>query len=580
MRTAPPSADRDGAGPLSGLFRRWSGTRGAVAFGRGGPRGPGELAHLIASLAPGLEGGRWLLLCDDAFDAAAGLLALACCGGVAVLPPNRQPETLRQLAAGARGALVGKSGAEELPGGLQRVAVDAAPLASIELAPLERDAPWIELHTSGTSGEPKRSLKCLSHLEDEVEALERLLGPRLPPDAHIFATAPPHHIYGLLFRVLWPLASGRPFLAETPLHVREIAARMADAGPCALVATPVHLRHLSAGRGLAGLRGRCRAVFSSGAPLDAATAAAVAEQLGEAPLEILGSTETGGVALRQRPPDGEWWSPFPEVAVERDPADGALVVASAFVSEGAALGDGRRRFRMGDRIELAADGRFRLLGRVDRSVKIGGLRLSLPAMESELERHPWVEEAALLAVSRGAEQRVAAAVVLAPAGREALEREGRRACGRALAGHLAGGFEPVLLPRTWRYVDALPRDARGKLPRDALESLFAEVRRVERRLEVDPQLACLDGHFPGHPIVPGVAQLGWALEAAAELLGHPPRPRALEALKFPTPLRPGAACTLQVELAADAASFHFSLHDAGRTFASGRVRLAEDEDPA
>ncbi len=581
MRTAPRSAASPAGGPLAGLCSDPRPAAAPVAFGREGERTRAELGARVAALSALLDGGRWLLLCDDAFDAAACLLALSRCGGVAVLPPNRQPETLRQLAAAARGALCGPDSAVEgLPRELPRVAADAPPAATGGAPrPPDRSAPWIELHTSGTTGAPRRSVKCLAHLEDEIAVLERLLGPRLPSDARIFATAPHHHIYGLLFRVLWPLASGRPFQIETPLHVRELAGLMARAAPCALVTTPVHLRHLTAGGGLGSLRGACRALFSSGGPLDAATARAAGEQLGEAPFEILGSTETGGVALRQRSLHGEWWSPFPEVAVERD-GDGALLVTSAFVSEGTPVAGGRRRFRMGDRIELASDGRFRLLGRVDRSVKIGGVRLSLPAMESTLESHPFVREAALLALTRGSEPRVVAAVVLSEAGRAALERDGRRACGRALAAHLAAGFDPVLLPRAWRYLDALPRNAQGKLPRGAVEALFGEPsarRRLTRSIRVDAELACLDGHFPGHPIVPGVAQLGWVLEAAAELLGREPRARALEALKFPTPLRPGDACELAVELAGD--TLRFELREGARTFATGRLRLAAEDGP-
>jgi 3-hydroxymyristoyl/3-hydroxydecanoyl-(acyl carrier protein) dehydratase len=260
------------------------------------------------------------------------------------------------------------------------------------------------------------------------------------------------------------------------------------------------------------------------------------------------------------------------------------------VSEGEADASGRQRFAMGDRVELGPEGRFQLLGRVDRSVKIGGLRLSLPAMERALESHPFVREAALVARTRGSDQRVMAALVLSDAGRAALRREGRRACGRALSKHLGAGFDPILLPRSWRYLDELPRNAQGKLPREAALLLFSDddaddadvptpeegPTRLRRRMAVPGDLACLEGHFPAHPIVPGVAQIGWVLEAAGELLGAEPRVRALEALKFPTPLRPGDSLELEVELAAAADVLRFTLRDGARIFATGRCRL----DPA
>jgi acyl-coenzyme A synthetase/AMP-(fatty) acid ligase len=587
MRTAPHSAVPESGVPVSRLLCDTRTGDEPLAFDRSGMRPQSELSARVAALGAAIEAvgaGRWLVVTDSALAAAAALLALGRCGGVAVLAPGRQPETLRRCAAGVRGVVCSGdlAGADGLPDELARIDADAVdPAAACGPIALDRAAPWVELHTSGTTGEPRCSRKLVRHLQDEVSALEALLGPRVPPDARIFATVPHHHIYGLLFRVLWPLASGRPFQIDTPLHVREIAGRMAEAGPCALVTTPVHLRHLVAGGGLAAARPRLAAVFSSGAPLDGDTAAAVAEQLGAAPFEILGSTETGGVALRQRSSTGDWWIPFPEVSVERDPRDGTLTVTSPFASEGEPDAAGRRRFAMGDRVELASGGRFQLLGRADRSVKIGGLRLSLPAMEHALVEHAWVREAALVTLSRGSVQRVAAALVLGDAGRAALHREGRRACSRALSRHLASGFDAVLLPRAWRYVDELPRNAQGKIPQQAVELLFAEddpgdpahPTRLRRRLHVPPDLPCLEGHFPGHPIVPGVAQIGWVLDAARELLGGEPRLRGLEALKFPTPLRPGDRVLLELEVAGADDVLHFSLGDGKRIFASGRCRI-------
>ncbi len=586
MRAARRSAASSGGVPLSRLPCDARPADAAVAFDRRGTRTRAELAARVSALTAAIESagpGRWLVLGDDAFAAAAALLALARCRSVAVLPPGRQPAALRRCAEGACGVVYSGAAAElaELPAGLARVDADSAAGAiGPEPEALDRDAPWIELHTSGTTGEPKRSLKLVRHLEDEVEALERLLGKQLPADARVFASVPHHHIYGLLFRLLWPLASGRPFQVDTPLHVREIAAPLADADPCALVTTPVHLRHLVAGGRLGAARDALRAVFSSAGPLDPATAERVAELLGEAPFEILGSTETGGVALRRRSSDGDWWSPLPDVAIRRTTDEGTLLVTSPFVSEGKTCAHGLRRFEMGDRVELGPEGRFQLLGRADRSVKIAGVRLSLPAMEAELVAHPWVREAALVARTRGSGERVMAALVLSEEGRAALDRQGRRACGRALAAHLAGGFDPVLLPRSWRYLDALPRNAQGKVPRQAVEALFEaddgdprETRRLERRMTVPDDLPALEGHFPGHPIVPGVVQLGWVLDTARQLLGAEPRVWGMEALKFPTPLRPGDALELEIEVGPERDVLRFALRGGGRVFATGRCRL-------
>jgi hypothetical protein len=330
----------------------------------------------------------------------------------------------------------------------------------------------------------------------------------------------------------------------------------------------------------------CRAVFSSGGALDAETARALAGALGSPPFEVLGSTETGGVALRQQRAGGEAWTAFPGVSLQREAASGRLVVTSPFASEGDRVDGGARRFAMGDRIELLDDGRFRLLGRADRVAKVGEKRLSLPAMERDLGAHPRVTEAALVVLERGADPRVHAAVVLDSLGKQQLRVGGPRAVSESLARHLGERWDRVLLPRVWRYLDELPRDAQGKLPRARLAALFESERRdplllgesrdataIERRLEVPDDLAFLRGHFEGFPVVAGVVQLRWVSDAVRAWLGEPPRAHAIEALKFPEPLLPGQSFTLRVELSDRRDALRFHLYDGSRSFASGRFRI-------
>jgi acyl-coenzyme A synthetase/AMP-(fatty) acid ligase len=572
---------RDGGGPIGDAL---------VAFGPQQLRSRDELLRHVAGLAAAIAKagpGRWLVHTEDAFAAAVALLALASQGATALMAPNRQEGTLRRLARGARGSIVDASDRLAMP----PLATALAPLGQPAAVRTEwrepaRDAPLAEFWTSGTTGEGRSVAKAWRHLEDEVATLEALFGGAVSREARVFATVSHQHIYGLLFRVLWPLATGRPFQAQTLLHTRELLPRMAGSDGCVLVTSPAHLKRMTAAEGLRSLRGVCQAVFSSGGLLDAETAARTADQLGAAPFEILGSTETGGVALRQRGSHDDAWRPFPGVEVEREAEQGRLVVTSPFVSVGERRGDGRRRFVMGDRIETRPDGSFLLGERADRTVKIAGKRLSLPDMEAELERHPAVSDAALVVLELAGEPRVHAVVVPTAQGYEMLRRLGRRGLGATLAAHLAECFDRVLLPRAWRIRDELPRNAQGKLPVEALRSLFEGRERdptplgerrgertLERRLEVPSDLAHLEGHFEGLPLVAGVVQLRWVMAAAAELLSAPPGVRAIEALKFPDVLRPGDQLTLRVELSQEADRLRFRLYDGERTFATGRCVL-------
>jgi 3-hydroxymyristoyl/3-hydroxydecanoyl-(acyl carrier protein) dehydratase len=579
---------------LSRLFEPEHTPAREVAFGRAGKRSLDDLRHDVAGLATHIaarERGSWLLHTEDSYAACVGFLALAHSGCTALLLPNRQPDTLRRLAPECIGAVLDPYQPVAGLDGLDPFAQPAGPVRA--LFPLERDANVAELLTSGTTGDAARVVKRLSHLEDEVATLEARFGAALPADARIFATVSHQHIYGLLFRVLWPLAAGRAFCADTPLHAQELLPRMRETVACVLVATPVHLKRLAGSKALRDARGVCRAVFSSGGPLEADTAHAIGAALGSTPFEILGSTETGGVAVRQRGHGGggELWRPLPGVRIAARRDAGQLQVTSAFVSCGEPGPDGMQCFSMGDRVKIRADGRFELLGRSDRTVKVGEKRLSLPDMERELTAHPDVEEAALFVAPRAGEPRVHAVVVPTQTGRTALDTAGRRAFGVQLGKHLARAWDRVLVPRAWRFVEALPRNAQGKLPISALRELFEnradtpgiqnEQRSAElivRQLRVPTDLAGIEGHFEGDPLVPGVMQIGWALDAAAALLGEIPRVRRLDAIKFPTLLRPGTSVRLEVQLLDAGAKLRFTLSVDGEITATGRCVLAEPRD--
>ena len=580
---------------LARLFAQGRPPRSVVAFGRGGVHDFEDFRARVAGLSGRLRdagAGRWLVHCEDAYAFAVSLFAVAHAGGVAVLLPNRQPGALEREAHLAEGALLDAPSGEAAPPALASRVLDPLDEAvrvarPAPLAPLDLRAPLLELSTSGTTGEGKAVPKALRQLEAEVAVLEASFGAALAPATQVFATASPQHLYGLLFRVLWPLAAGRPFHAPTYLHAEELLPRIEEAGDALLASTPAHLSRM---RGLGRLRGACREVFSSGGPLGTDTAGALREALGRAPVEVFGSTETGGIAWRRQEP-GEVrspWTPLPGVRVARvaeGPDTGRLRVCSPFVSSGASGepdGDG---FTLGDLVEIGGDGRFLVLGRGDRVVKVGEKRLALPEMESQLRSHPFVAEAALLGLEQGGETRVAAALVLTPPGRRALEQEGRRTVSARLAEHLAGHWDRVLLPRAWRYVEALPRDAQGKLPLAPLRELFAGSRNpvvhaespgphsLVRDVSVPDDLVFLEGHFEGFPVVPGVVQVGWALEAAQAALGEAPRPAAVENLKFKELLLPGQRFRLEVEWTEARDVLRFRLAAGERVFSTGRLRL-------
>jgi 3-hydroxymyristoyl/3-hydroxydecanoyl-(acyl carrier protein) dehydratase len=79
------------------------------------------------------------------------------------------------------------------------------------------------------------------------------------------------------------------------------------------------------------------------------------------------------------------------------------------------------------------------------------------------------------------------------------------------------------------------------------------------------------GHFPGHPIVPGVQLLDWAQAAIEAQLGQPLQ--ALTEGKFHSPATP--ADSLELDFEVGASSVRFEIRSATRRIASGRFPLPQ-----
>ena len=98
------------------------------------------------------------------------------------------------------------------------------------------------------------------------ESWDELVG-----DATVFATASHQHLYGLLFGVLWPLCAERAFQSQHLLHAGELIPRLRAARSWALAGVPTHLKRFARQLDAAAPVNSCRAVFSSGGPLDRET---------------------------------------------------------------------------------------------------------------------------------------------------------------------------------------------------------------------------------------------------------------------------------------------------------------------
>lgn len=527
-----------------------------------------QVLHLAQSLSR-MPDRSWGLFLENGYDFAVAFLALLQADKYPILLPSAQPAFLEGL-QGRVDTIIQQELFEELSLARSR--------GNRQLRALDAEGVGFALFTSGSTGEPKLIGKSLANVEAELACLEATFGSRLDQTVHL-STVSHQHIYGMLFSVLWPLCAGRIFDGRAYHYPDELMERINVHDKVALVSSPAHLNRLAELVDLPSYRARVSAVFSSGGPLHERAALALKAALGQAPIEVFGSTETGGIAYRSRGArgDSDLWTPFSVLELRQETESGGLTVRSPYI-------DQTIWHPLEDRGQLYPDGTFRLLGRADRIVKVEGKRLSLQEIENRLLQSALVSDAR--AILRQ-EARSYVAVVLAPTkeGKELLGQVGAAKFKALIKGELAGYFERVLLPRKWRIVDEISLNRLGKTTQESLDNLFKQESTVEptvvsvstseHQIELDLQVPestkYFEGHFPEHPVLPGVAQIDWAVELATRYLSISGRFQRLEAVKFHEFIRPQARVQLSLRYRPDNGKLYFIYAGDGGKHSSGRI---------
>jgi len=405
-----------------------------------------------AYLAERLPAGRHVLnVCRDRYRFAVGLAAAMMTGKVSLLPPTHTPETVQQLQRYAADVFC-LHDSEQCDIALPQLLYPAIPAAfppETRIPQIDADQVVAIVFTSGSTGMPMPHPKTWGGLVRNVRAQAEQLG-LMPGVCHaIVGTVPPQHMYGFESTVLLPLQSANALCSAQPFYPANICETLeAVTMPRLLVSTPLHLRMLlEAGLPLP----RVEMVLSATAMLSPQLAQTVESGFDAPLLEIYGCTETGQIATRRTTQMLEWCL-FPNVQlVARE--DGVW-------AEG---GHVERPVALNDKIELAGAGRFLLHGRLQDLINIAGKRCSLAHLNIQLTAIPGVVDGAFYMPDEVSHDHVTrlAACVVAP-GMDA----------KTLLNALRERIDPVFLPRPLLFVDALPRNSTGKLPREALKNLI------------------------------------------------------------------------------------------------------------
>ncbi|MBF6300693.1 acyl-CoA synthetase [Nocardia amamiensis] len=331
------------------------------------------------------------------------------------------------------------------------------------------------LYTSGTTGLPKGVVLSRGAIAAGLDALADAWA--WTANDVLVHGLPLFHVHGLILGVLGPLRVGSPLVhtgKPTPQAYAEAKGSLYFGVPTVwsrIVDDPDAAKQLA----------DARLLVSGSAPLPVPVFERLRELTGHAPIERYGMSETM-ITLSTRA-DGErrpGWVGTPVNGVRTRLVDesgalvphdgesiGGLQVLGPMLFDGylnrpeataeSWTGDGW--FRTGDVAVIDPEGFHRIVGResVDL-IKSGGYRVGAGEVETVLLGHPAVAEAAVVGLpDDDLGQRITAFVVLRGA---ATDRE--------LIDHVAGQLSVHKRPREIRVVDALPRNAMGKVQKKML----------------------------------------------------------------------------------------------------------------
>ncbi|CAO4835890.1 MAG: D-alanine--D-alanyl carrier protein ligase [Holosporales bacterium] len=319
----------------------------------------------------------------------------------------------------------------------------------LSLKDIEQTDSTIIFYTSGTTGQPKEIIKKFSQLEAEVLALKKTFSIH---NGCFISTVPHHHIYGFLFSVLLPLYTDSMIVKNTCVLIEDILSIKND--HLILISSPTHLKRIGKDH-----IGKFKMIFSSSAPLSYEAAQHCLMYLDSLPIEIYGSTETGGIAYRQQYKENTPWKLFLGMQIHQQ-SDGSLTIESPYLLN---------QEKIHDDLFFHSKDEFDLLKRLDRTVKIEGKRISLEDIEGQLLRHPFVKDVRLCVLDLNHRITLGGIIVLSEKGENLLKKE----IIDVLKNYLNDFYDLIFIPRKWRIVHCITKNSLGKYDDIELKKLFA-----------------------------------------------------------------------------------------------------------
>jgi acyl-CoA synthetase (AMP-forming)/AMP-acid ligase II len=359
--------------------------------------------------------------------------------------------------------------ARQLPG-LER------PRSDSHRAPLPGVA--VEMLTSGTTGAPKRVPMRYSTLKTSVEDLHRsrIVMGEDELDTPLVEYQPLVGIGGVYYAA-YAGTHARPYMLQEKFEPLDYARAIAAYRPKVIGLNPALMRMVIAARVPPESFASLLAVRSGSAPLDEETRRRWEEDYAVPILHIYGATEFGGPVTYWTLEDYRAHHKTKWASAGRAAPGMALRLADRETGQPVPPGGsgmlevtadriGPEWIRTNDLATIDADGFLFIHGRADDAINRGGFKIPPDLIGDALRRHPAVADAAVAAMpdARLGQVPVAAVECVPSATRPSADE---------LREFLRGQLLAYQVPVAVKVVDALPRNAALKVPREQLLALFA-----------------------------------------------------------------------------------------------------------
>ena len=326
-------------------------------------------------------------------------------------------------------------------------------------ASLPPDAALI-LYTSGTTGPPKGAVITERNIAADLDMLAEAWA--WTGDDTIVHALPMFHVHGLVLGLFGAIRRGGA-LRWVPKFSPEALAAAVEPG-CVVFGVPTMYHRICEDPASANKLAVARLLVSGSAPLPARVHARIEELTGQRPIERYGLTETLIVCSTRHDGDRRPGCVGPPLAGvdlkltgEGEIAIRGPTVFAGYLHRDEPVGEW---FYTGD-VGVLEDGQLRIIGRRSTDIiKCGGFKVGAGEVEAALLEHPDIAEAAVIGAPDPdlGERIVAFVVVRAPLAAQAVED------------HVAAHLSPHKRPREVHFVDALPRNAMGKVQKKLLSS--------------------------------------------------------------------------------------------------------------